>query len=203
MGQMKWLEVGEIFLWRSQIENTYIVEHMVLTSGASPVQTPSICLPWYYHMSSKRKGFRQYSSLIGDISNTFWGSQVVLVIKNPPANAGDGRHMDSIPGSGRTPGGENGNPLLGSGILAWRIPWTEEPGRLQSIGLQKVRRNWTDLAHMHAHKHFKKDLPLSFYSWWCWVIEVNYTADQNEEQVLGLMTLSPTQIPSRAMKGPF
>ena len=27
-------------------------------------------------------------------------------------------------------------------ILAWRIPWTEEPGRLQSIGLQSVGHNW-------------------------------------------------------------
>ena len=29
-----------------------------------------------------------------------------------------------------------------SNILAWRIPWTEEPGRLQSMGLQRARRNW-------------------------------------------------------------
>ena len=29
-----------------------------------------------------------------------------------------------------------------SGILAWRIPWTEEPGRLQSMGLQSVRHDW-------------------------------------------------------------
>ena len=29
-----------------------------------------------------------------------------------------------------------------SSILAWRIPWTEEPGRLQSTGLQRVRRDW-------------------------------------------------------------
>ena len=29
-----------------------------------------------------------------------------------------------------------------SSILAWRIPWTEEPGRLQSLGLQRVRHNW-------------------------------------------------------------
>ena len=36
-----------------------------------------------------------------------WGSQVVLVVKNPP-NAGD---EGSIPGSGRAPGLENGNPL--------------------------------------------------------------------------------------------
>ena len=33
-----------------------------------------------------------------------------------------------------------------SSILAWRIPWTEEPGRRQSIGLQRVRYNWSDLA---------------------------------------------------------
>ena len=32
-----------------------------------------------------------------------------------------------------------------SNILSWRIPWTEEPGRLQSIGLQRVRHNWSDL----------------------------------------------------------
>ena len=38
-------------------------------------------------------------------------SQVVLVIKNPPANAGDLRDMGSIPGSGRSPGGGHGNPL--------------------------------------------------------------------------------------------
>ena len=34
-----------------------------------------------------------------------------------------------------------------SRILAWRIPWTEEPGGLQFMGLQRVRRNW---AHVHT-----------------------------------------------------
>ena len=38
-------------------------------------------------------------------------SQVVLVIKNPPANAGDVRDVGSIPGSGGSPGGGHGNPL--------------------------------------------------------------------------------------------
>ena len=33
-----------------------------------------------------------------------------------------------------------------SNILAWRIPWTEEPGRLQSMGSQKVGQDWSDLA---------------------------------------------------------
>ena len=36
-----------------------------------------------------------------------------------------------------------------SSILAWRIPWAEEPGRLQSIGLHRVGHDWSDLAHMH------------------------------------------------------
>ena len=35
-------------------------------------------------------------------------------------------------------------------ILAWRILWTEDPGRLQSMGSQKVRQEWDDLEHMHS-----------------------------------------------------
>ena len=42
---------------------------------------------------------------------SFQASQVVLVVKNPPANAGDIRDMGFIPGSGRSPGGGHGNPL--------------------------------------------------------------------------------------------
>ena len=40
-----------------------------------------------------------------------WGSQVALVVKNLPANAGDVRGTCSIPGFGRSPGGGHGNPL--------------------------------------------------------------------------------------------
>ena len=58
------------------------------------------------------------------------------VVKNPPANAGDARDMDLIPGLGRSPGGGNGNPLQYSCL---RIPGTEEPGGLQSMGLHRVR----------------------------------------------------------------
>ena len=37
-----------------------------------------------------------------------------------------------------------------SGILAWRIPWTEKPGGLQSTGSQRVGHDWSDLAWIHA-----------------------------------------------------
>ena len=43
-----------------------------------------------------------------------WASQVVLVVKNLPVNAGDIRDVGSIPGSGRSPGGGHSNPLEGS-----------------------------------------------------------------------------------------
>ena len=46
-----------------------------------------------------------------------------------------------------------------SSILAWEIPWTEEPGRLQSIGLQRVRQ---DLATEHAPTTKKLFLILSY-----------------------------------------
>ena len=39
-----------------------------------------------------------------------------------------------------------------SSILAWRIPWTEEPGRLQSTGLQRVRYDWSNSACTHIHR---------------------------------------------------
>ena len=54
------------------------------------------------------------------------------VVKNPPANAGE---MGSIPGTGRSPVERNGNPFQYSCL---KIPWTEGPGRLQSMGLQTV-----------------------------------------------------------------
>ena len=37
-------------------------------------------------------------------------------------------------------------------ILAWKILWTEEPGRLPSIGLHRFRHDWSDLGHIHTHK---------------------------------------------------
>ena len=49
-------------------------------------------------------------------------------------------------------------------ILAWRIPWIKEPGRLQSIGLQRVGHNWSDWACTHA-----RNLDLIGYKrlpWW-------------------------------------
>ena len=58
--------------------------------------------------------------------------------KNLPAKAGDIRDV------GQSLSGENpveDSIATHSSILAWRIPWTEEPGRLQSMGSQRVRHD--------------------------------------------------------------
>ena len=59
-----------------------------------------------------------------------------------------------------------------SSILSWRILWTEEPGRLQSIGLQRVEHGWSDLACMHAWAHIRLCQSKAFrwnLSWSMWV----------------------------------
>ena len=73
---------------------------------------------------------------------------MMLVLKNPPANTGDIRNMGLIPGSGRSPGVGNGNPLqyscLGNPM---------ERGTWQAMvqGLQRVGHNCSDLAHLSTH----------------------------------------------------
>ena len=57
------------------------------------------------------------------------------MVKNLPTNAGDARDLGSIPGLGKSPGEEMATH---SSILAWKIPWTEDPGRLSSMGLQRA-----------------------------------------------------------------
>ena len=69
-----------------------------------------------------------------DYTICYRGSQMELVVKNPAADEGDTGDMGLIPGLGRSPGVRNGTH---SSILAWKIPWAEECGRLQSHGAVK------------------------------------------------------------------
>ena len=77
----------------------------------------------------------------------WWVSQVLLVVKNPPA--GDVRDVHSIPGSGRSPGEGNSNPLQysclenpshGQRSLVGYSPW----------GQAKSQTRLSDLTHMHV-----------------------------------------------------
>ena len=70
-----------------------------------------------------------------------WASQVVLVVQNPPASAGEvwSLSWDDPLEEGMT---------VPSTILAWRIPWIEEPGGLQSTESQRVGHDWATSRHV-------------------------------------------------------
>ena len=74
-------------------------------------------------------------------------SQVVLVVKTPPANSGDITDLGSIPGLGRSPGGGHGNPLQYSWVenLMDRGAWWATVHGSQRVGL-----DWSDWACMHS-----------------------------------------------------
>ena len=83
----------------------------------------------------------------------FRASQVALVVKNPPPNAGDVRNTRSIPGSGRSPGGGHGNPLQYSCLensmdrKAWRVI-------VHKITKSQIRRKQLSMhAWPLAYKH--------------------------------------------------
>ena len=73
--------------------------------------------------------------MLSDVEESLKASQVMLVVRNLPANAGDLRDMGLIPVSGISPGEGHGNPLQYSCL---ENPWTEESGGLQSMGSPRV-----------------------------------------------------------------
>ena len=84
-------------------------------------------------------------------SVTMRASQLVLVIKNPPMQEIQETWVLSL---GQEAPLEKGMATHSS-ILDWRIPWTKKPSGLQSIGSQRVRHNWSDLAHSYYEgRHF-------------------------------------------------
>ena len=80
------------------------------------------------------------------------------MVKNPPANAGDSRDMGLIPGSGRSSGEENGNPLRSS-ILAWEIPWTEELEDYSPWGYKESDMTERVCTHTYTCTHCYHTIP--------------------------------------------
>ena len=92
----------------------------------------------------EKKEFSAYDNFCGANGLPWW-----LGDKENTCSAGD---TGSIPGSGRSPGEEN--MATHSSILAWRISWTEEPGR------HRVGHDWSDWARMHVQ------IPWQISSYW-------------------------------------
>ena len=106
-----------------------------------------------------------------NLKDTWKEKNTVIVgidAKNDSANEGfpggpDGKESRNSWDPGSIP--VLGNPLekgmaTHSSILAWRTPWTEEPGGLQSIGSQKVRHNWANnSSEMYLSYSWYRELP--------------------------------------------
>ena len=69
---------------------------------------------------------------------------VALVVKNPPAKAGDARIVRSSPGLGRSPGE---GMTIHSSILAWRIPGKKAVWSTADHGVSKSRKQLSNLTH--------------------------------------------------------
>ena len=81
----------------------FLLQVIFETQGLNPGLPP--CRQNLYGLSHQGSPNKQIRHIIS------WASQVVLLVKNPLANAGDARDVGLIPGSGRSPGEGNGNPL--------------------------------------------------------------------------------------------
>ena len=107
-----------------------------------------ICLSIYYYRLLKQIYFIISTKIHYEKSHLVYLSTLMKnplimitcgrVVKNLPASAGDARDVGLIPGLGRSLEEEI---VPHSSILAWKIPWTEGPGGLQSMGLERVRHN--------------------------------------------------------------
>jgi len=87
--------------------------------------------------------------------------EVVLVVKNMPANVGDEMQVWSL---------DQEDPLeegmvIHFSILAWRIPWTEEPGGLYSVGSQIAGHDWSNLARTHCLVQLPHDIYFPYRQW--------------------------------------
>ena len=110
---------------------------------------PNSGISWIFYISCISRWVLYYLNLwtsaiqIGEPWAFSYGASLGWEGKNPPAV----QEMQEAPvqslGGGRSTRGRHGNH---SSILAWRIPCTDEPGRLQSIESHRVEYDWSDLA---------------------------------------------------------
>ena len=83
---------------------------------------------------------------------------VLIVVKNPPANARTIEMWVQFLGQ---KGPLKEGMATHSRVLPWRIPWIEEPSGQQSMRLQRITHDWSNLAYTQAHPGFKTESPLS------------------------------------------
>ena len=108
-----------------------------------------------YEQMSRKQNVKSNMIYTEDIY-TVWASLVTQLVKNLPA-----MWKTWFRSLGWEDPLEEGM-VAHSIILAWRIPWTEEPGRLQSMGSQRVGQDWMT-KHSTAHTHTPYTYNIAYY----------------------------------------
>ena len=125
-----------------------LLDHMVvlfLSFLGSSILFSTVAIPIYNPINSVQEfPFCTFVLAFVITHRWWWASQVALVVKNPPTNEGNIRDVEDCLEEGME---------IHSSILAWRITWTEEPGRQQSMGSQRVEYNCSGLTHTRTHTH--------------------------------------------------
>ena len=96
---------------------------------------------WWAAVYGVAQSWTRLKQLSSSSSKWWWGFPGDSVVKNPPT-----MQETQVRSLGQEDPQEE-CMATHSSILAWRIPWAEEPGRLQSTALQIVRHDWRDWAH--------------------------------------------------------
>ena len=94
----------------------------------------------------------------------YWASLVAQLVKNLPAM------LETWVWSLGWEGAMEKGTATHSSIMAWRIPWTEEPGELQSMGSQRVRHDWVTFTFQAISTYFTKFFFQQFFS----IIEIEF-----------------------------
>ena len=140
--------------WYFSGKNTGVSYHFFLKGIFLTPASSCIGRHILYHLTTWDGQFKCYSHLKDGLPRRLRG-------KESACQAGDTRDKGSVPGLGRSPG----EGKVTHCILAWRVPWTEEPGGLQPMWLQRVRHNWAT-KQLPPPPHLK-DTSQQHLDW-CW-----------------------------------
>ena len=134
-------------MWCSVLWNFKILKHMLYMHCYL-----YICVRMLVYMRTKERELKEESHVCLKTCSYRWDFILVRLLtclgfpggsdsKEPDSNMGDLGWEDPL---------EKGMATHSS-ILAWRIPWTEKSGRLQSMGLPRVRHDWVTYTHTQTH----------------------------------------------------
>jgi len=140
--EKEYICITETFCWTTEINKILLVSIMQCASSHfSSVQLFAFLYRLFCLFGDSTDGILGTSWLVGFL--LVLASQVALVVENPACHCGRPKTCRFHPWVGKIPW----RGPYHSRVLAWRISWREEPGRLQSMELQRVGQNWSDLKH--------------------------------------------------------